>query len=263
MRIVISSEILSKFPQISVGVLVAKVEVLKSHPYVEKIKEGLSDALNAMGVKAGGVGTHPDIAVWRKIYKSEFGVDSGKYPSAIESLVKRVAGGKKMWDISSVVDLYNSVAVSTLLPMGAYDASTIKGDVILRYGKSGEIFRGLGSHAEMTVDPKHIVYADSENVLTWLWNHKDAEHCGVTEKTQYAIFFADSAYPGTSSVKKPVELLAEHLKQIGCTPIQMAVLDRNSSEMRVEISDLRQSISLGKGEVGEEIEKKINNLNLK
>ncbi|KAB8335905.1 hypothetical protein SD80_004925 [Scytonema tolypothrichoides VB-61278] len=76
--------------------------------------------------------------------------------SSVEALVRRVIGGQGLWQVSSVVDLYNCVSVLTLLSIGAYDLRKIRGDIHLRYGHNGEVFLPLSSQEVISSSLNHL-----------------------------------------------------------------------------------------------------------
>lgn len=223
----IDSAILDRYPKTRVAWMTASVEVLPSHPHVEALKEQLSSRLEELGIVDGREASHPDIARWRQVY-SDMGVKPSKYRSSIEALARRVAKGKGIWSVSSVVDCYDCISLLTMVPMGAFDWHRIEGDLEIRYGRKGEIFLPLGSDEEIEVEPEHIVYADAEKILSWLWNHRDSRLSCVGPQTRRALFVADVAFETqTTPPEEAMQLLAEHLKAIGGVPEQFGLLDVN------------------------------------
>ncbi len=217
----ISPALAGRFPDASVGWLLADVDVRPSDPYVEALKENLAANLASRGITEENLTQQPDIAAWRDVY-SAMGAKPSKYRSSLEALVRRVAKGQGLWNVSSVVDCYNCASVATFLPMGAHDTSRIDGVLTLRYGLAGEKFYPLGADAQhevVDVDPRNVVYADGEKICCWLWNHRDTRLASVQEETKEAIFLIDSAFvPHTTSIGDGLEILAAHLEKIGCKP---------------------------------------------
>ncbi len=217
MKITIAPEILKAYPGTHIGWLYAHVIVEAKNDYVEALKSELPRILQEYGLsKTEELSKHPRIANWRKIY-SAMGVKPSSYRCSLEALLRRVIKGENIWNVSSVVDCYNCVSVMTLLPMGAYDAYKLKGDLTLRYGREGEVFLPLGSGEEIPVKKSHIVYADEEKICCWLWNHRDSRLCAVTTDTKEAYFFVDAAQESDArDVEKALDLLSRHLEAIGC-----------------------------------------------
>lgn len=236
MRISVEDAILRKYPMAEIGYLVANVRVKKSDPFVEELKESLSENLARKGINATNFVAHPKLAVWRKIYKEDFQVKESTYRSSVEALLRRIVTGKGLWNICNVVDLYNCCSVLTLLPMGAYDLSKISGDIKIRYAYEGESFHGIGERSKIEAKSHHIVYADDQKVTCWLWNHKDASETAIDENTGQVIFFVDSVNSQPSNaVQEALKLLSMNLEKIGCFPIASGIIDKNSAHATVQI----------------------------
>lgn len=244
MQISISSDVLNNFPDLSIGILIAKVDVKKRSDYVERLKNDLEASEGIQMVRRyDSVSMHPTIAVWRKIYQT-FNVNPNRNLSAVESLVKRVVKGNSIWNVSDIVDLYNCISVQTIIPMGAYDMKKIHGNITLRYGVEGEPFMQVGAKEDdlpANVRSSHIVYADEKKILTWLWNYKDSSECCINLTTKYAIFFADMAQPSTlnEDVMMPISLLEYHLQKIGADVIYKTKM--NAEQFHVKLPSIHMS----------------------
>lgn len=90
------------------------------------------------------------------------GIDPTKQRPSAEALLRRVLAGKDLPLINNVVDSYNLASILTLIPMGAYDAAKIKGELGIRYSKE-ESFAGIGGVSYKTSN--EIVIADEEKLL--------------------------------------------------------------------------------------------------
>ena len=201
----------------------------KTDPFVEHLKQGLSDNLKAQGINATNFVTHPKLSVWRKIYKEDFQVKETTYRSSIEALLRRIVIGKELWNICNIVDLYNCCSILSLLPMGCYDLGKISGDIRIRYAKEGELFHGIGERLKIQTKTNHIVYADDQRLICWLWNHKDALETCIDENTKNVIFFIDSADAGKpDTMQEALTLLSMNLEKIGSYPISSGILNSNS-----------------------------------
>lgn len=216
-KIKIDDAVRREFPDARIGWLLAGVEVRESDPYVDGLKAALPDVLARHGLDDSNLASHPDVARWREAF-SAMGAKPSKYRSSLEALLRRVAKGQEMWNVSSVVDCYNCVSVATLLAMGAHDTAKIDGAITLRHGRADEKFLPLGDGGEVVdVDPRNILYADESKVCCWLWCHRDTRLASISEETKEAVFIIDSAFtPKTTDVETGIEQLAGHLEKIGC-----------------------------------------------
>lgn len=234
MKISIDQEVLKAFPDAAIGYLTAGVEVGESGEYVESLKDNLQAAMDGIGLSAGNMMEHPDVARWREVF-GKMGVKPSKYKSSLEALLRRMFKGE-LWSVSNVVDLYDCVSVQNLLPMGAHDLAKLKGDLVLRYGREGEKFLPLGTGSDVVdVDPRNIVYADGEKVLCWLWNHRDTRDAAVTNGTKRAIFMIDNAFKTEwRTIGQGLDALEGELAKIGARVETKGIIDAGRPSATIE-----------------------------
>jgi lysyl-tRNA synthetase class 2 len=215
MRLKITPGIIEKYPQVEVGWLTADITPLPMDPKVEQWKGALAAWVSSQGITSENLSSCPEVAGWRQVFGS-MGVKPSKYRCSLEALLRRVLKENSLWTVNSVVDLYNCVSVRTLFPMGAFDLEKVKGDLSLRFGREGETFSPLGKGDEERVSCEHVVYADSEKVCCWLWNHRDSRLVGLDETSRRAVFFVDRAFsPTTFTMEDALQALEENLAEIG------------------------------------------------
>lgn len=231
MKIILDEKILKKYPNTAIGYLIAEVTVKQSDLYVENLKTELRKHLEDEGINPTTFVLHPDLKVWREIYEKDFGVKAKTFRSSIEALLKRVLTGKEIWNINSIVDLYNCCSVLSLLPMGGYDLDKIMGDIQVRYGQENERFLGLGTKEETEVKSNHVVYSDQQRIFCWLWNHKDAHETCIDENSKRVIFFIDSF--DSERADKSLEMVEKHFYNVHCQPITKGVLNKSCSQVEV------------------------------
>lgn len=229
MEISIENAIVGKYPKLEIGYLAADVVVNKRDDFVENLKASLPEKLKEMGIDATNFTAHPNLSIWRKIYKEEFQVKESVHRSSLEALIRRVVAGKELWNICNVVDLYNCCSVLTLFPMGGYDLNKISGDIVIRHAKEEEPFQGIGEKQKEQAKTNHIVYADSQRLICWLWNHKDAIDTCIDENTKRVIFFIDSINPeNPCTIQSALGLLFSYLKEIGGEPFASGILNKET-----------------------------------
>lgn len=234
MQIGFEEALLNKYPTAEIGYLIADVIVRPSDPLVESLKNELLEYLMGRGINATNFVIHPHLAVWRKIYKEDFGVKESTFRSSLEALVRRVVTGKGLWNICNVVDLYNCCSVFSLLPMGGYDLSKISGDIQIRFAKEGESFLGLGERMPLKPLPSQVVYADEARLICWLWNHKDAEETCIDETTKRVIFFIDSVdLPQSELMDEALKNLSERLNQIDGRPLEQGRINNKNPFVKI------------------------------
>jgi DNA/RNA-binding domain of Phe-tRNA-synthetase-like protein len=59
-------------------------------------------------------------------------------------LLRRAVKGKGLYFINSVVDVVNYCSLKTMLPMGIFDADSVKLPIEFRPGRAGETYQGVG-----------------------------------------------------------------------------------------------------------------------
>lgn len=234
MRFRIDEKVRERYPQVEAGWLVAEIFPKPTDSRVERWKGALAEELASIGLSMDNLASHPDVTGWRQVYGS-MGVKPSKYRSSLEALLRRVLKEKSLWTVNSIVDLYNCVSIRALLPMGAFDLDKIKGDIEIRFGKSGEKFFPLGSDSQEEVLPGHVVYADSEKICTWLWNHRDSCLTGLDEGSRRAVFVVDRAFsPTTTALTAALDLLWEMLEETGARPKNRGICSAGVPEQELQ-----------------------------
>jgi DNA/RNA-binding domain of Phe-tRNA-synthetase-like protein len=179
----IQKELFDILPDLTIGMVVAK-GVDNTHPSKE-IDDLLAKAVEE--VKKNFVGDkaqeHPRIKPWRTAF-SKLGISGSKFPSSIESMARRILKGDPFPKINPLVDLYNSVSLRFLVPMGGHDLDTLEGNIHLRFTEGWEPFTPMGGGETVTVPKGELVYRDDREVLTRNWVWRQCEKDKTTEKTK-------------------------------------------------------------------------------
>lgn len=248
MLVEISKQVIEKYPLVELGYVVAKLNVKRTDDFTESLKARLLKFLNENNINEKNYSSHAQVEGWRKVYK-DFGLSHKTNRSSVEALVKRIVTGSKMFNISNVVDLYNCCSVLSFLPMGGYDLDKIKKNIYIRYGMDNDQFDPLGSDNSVKVENKHVVYADEERVICWLWNYRDSKHTCISESTKHAIFFLDSAFEMKHiSMKDAVKFFEEGLANIGAEVTSNGILSKHNPKVVISFENPIRTIE--SGEVG-------------
>ena len=183
MHFSIQKELFSLLSDLTIGMVVA-MDVDNTRPSRE-IETLLSQAIEEMKRnfivdKAQG---HPRIKPWRTAF-SKFSISGSKFPSSIESMAKRILRGDPFPRINPLVDLYNSVSLRYLVPMGGHDLNAIKGNIYLKFAEGWEPFTPMGGGETMIVPKGELVYRDDQEVLTRNWAWRQCEKDKATEETR-------------------------------------------------------------------------------
>jgi DNA/RNA-binding domain of Phe-tRNA-synthetase-like protein len=79
----------------------------------------------------------------RALYRA-LGLDPTKTRPSSEALVRRVITGRGLYRINRVVDTCNVCSMDMALPIGLYDTGEVRWPAVLRAGREGEAYAGLG-----------------------------------------------------------------------------------------------------------------------
>ncbi len=89
------------------------------------------------------VGQIPGVQDTRRLYRT-IGLDPTKTRPSSEALLRRIIKGKSLYRIHPLVDLFNSISITSKLSVGLYDQSKIVGQTVtIRIGKEGWGFDGI------------------------------------------------------------------------------------------------------------------------
>ncbi len=138
----IAPELLSKLPSLTLGCIEAKVSVV---PGSEDLNDWIAKQLEQIKVSLTPetIRQLHTVKATKDAYRT-LGKDPNRYRPAAESLMRRVANGKGLYQISNVVDILNYISIKTGYSICGYDSSLIEGEVSLGIGEEGEPYEGIG-----------------------------------------------------------------------------------------------------------------------
>ena len=217
----IAPEIFERFPGVVIGTVVAReIDNTGAHP---QLGERLRAAEAAVRAELAGtvLVEHPRILPWREAYRA-FGAKPKKYPSSIEALVRRVIKGDELPSINPLVDLYNVVSLSHLLPGGGEDIGKLEGPLELRFaGPDEPEVELLGRPQPAAPLEGEVIYTDSIGAVCRRWNWREAARTCLGPETREAILVIEALPPmGAQEVAAALDelcSLAEHHCRAGCT----------------------------------------------
>ena len=165
--------------------------------------------------------SHPHILAWREAYKN-FGLKPSKYPCSVEALLSRTLKGQDLPTINKVVDLYNAVSISYVLPVGGEDWDTLTSDLTLTFANGSEPFSIFQEGAEVITypEPGEVIWADSSGATCRAWNWRQCLRTRLTPTTQNAYFVLDRLAPlAAQDLWAAGHALADYLRtnSPGCT----------------------------------------------
>ena len=131
----------------ALGWVTARVRVREADPDTAAALAGLArDLAEELGAGPGGalpVGALPVVARTRAAFRA-LGKDPSRYRPSSEALLRRVAQGKPLFAVNSLVDANNLVSLTSRFPAGAYDLAALRGGIVLRVGRPGESYEAIG-----------------------------------------------------------------------------------------------------------------------
>jgi DNA/RNA-binding domain of Phe-tRNA-synthetase-like protein len=183
MNFSIQKELFHILPDLTIGMVVATgVDNTRSSKEIETLlSQAIEEVKNNFVVDKAQ--EHPNIKPWRAAF-SKLSISGSKFPSSIESMAKRILKGDPFPRINPLVDLYNSVSLKFLVPMGGHDLDTLKGNIYLKFAEGWEPFTPMGGGETMTVPKGELVYRDDQEVLTRNWVWRQCEKDKATEETK-------------------------------------------------------------------------------
>src|SRR3972149_508982 len=183
MRFSIQRELFDLLPDLTIGMVVAKgVDNTRLSEEIDHLLTQVTEEMKK-SFAADKAQDHPRIKPWRTAF-SKLSISGSKFPSSIESMVRRILKGDPFPRINPLVDLYNSVSLRYLVPMGGHDLNTIQGNIHLRFAEGWEPFTPMGGGETMVVPKGELVYRDDREVLTRNWVWRQCEKDKATEKTK-------------------------------------------------------------------------------
>jgi len=178
-----ASEVMEAFPNNYTGVI-ANVTLADKAALIETTRR-MMDAFDQSDAMIAAA-----VARWQAVFQ-KMGAKP-KYASSLQALKQFFDTHQKIYAISPLVDFYNAYSLCHGVPMAAYDAAHIQGDMILRLAAKDEPFVPLGApkQTEKTKNGE-IVYADGEKVMCRYWNLQDCHTTRITDDTTDVVFFFD------------------------------------------------------------------------
>lgn len=223
----LESEFLALFPDATVAIAAIRgVDNTVNDPEIWPMLE-VEIARAAESIGAGEISQHPAVAPWRAAF-AQFGVKPSKYRSSIEAMLRSAQSGR-LRSINPLVDLYNTISLRHLLPVGGEDLSKISGDVRLTRAIGDEHFQPLGADTPEPPPAGAVIYRDDEGVICSCWNWREAERTMLTPETTDAVLVIESIPPLDADAARIAidDLAALVERHLGGTAV-ISVLDRGN-----------------------------------
>jgi DNA/RNA-binding domain of Phe-tRNA-synthetase-like protein len=174
--------------------------------------------------------SHPRIAPWWRAFE-KMGISPSKFPPAIAALVKAAKKGK-LRSINPIVDYYNALSLTHVVPIGAWDLDGLdNGRFDLGFTKGGEEFRALGSTQVERVPEGEVAYFDSAEIVTRHFIWKQSEKGKITTTTKRLCILSEILPEcGGNVVQEVADDLRNGLSRLfGAEPRRMVMPDEGYS----------------------------------
>ncbi len=158
------------------------IEVVKESKELLSFKEQVVAEVQ----KAYDLDSLRDTNIFR-VYRDFFwrvGIDPTKIRPASEALVRRILAGKPIPSINTLVDAYNLASIKTEIGIAAFDRDKLEGELLLRYARAGEIFRGIGWEDSKGLQGGEIVASDTRKLVA-IYPYRDADDSKITLQTKH------------------------------------------------------------------------------
>jgi DNA/RNA-binding domain of Phe-tRNA-synthetase-like protein len=224
----VTDDIFEAFPDVVLGIVIARGidnsgedgEVLATlRREEERVRRELA------GIQ---VSEHPHVAPWREAYRA-FGAKPKDYPSSIENLIRRVLKGQTLRPINTLVDLYNTISLRYLIPVGGEDLSVSEGDLLLtRAGHNEPPVLLLGEPEPRAPRPGEVIYKDDRGAICRRWNWKEADRTKLTPATRHAFLAVEGLPPvGRDVVDQAAQELARLIRTHCGGEVRAELIDRS------------------------------------
>jgi DNA/RNA-binding domain of Phe-tRNA-synthetase-like protein len=214
MELTIAPDLLAAFPDLRIGVLIARgIDNTGTHAALQELMRADEAALRARFTTETLV-QHPFIVAWREAYRA-FGTKPNEFRPTAEALLRRVLRGDPLPTISPAVDAYLAIETEFLLPIGGYDLAQVQREITLRFSAGGETFVPIGGAAPETTYAGEVIYADASRVLTRRWNYRDCDAAKITATSTDIILVCEATGPNipTTQVQDCMAQLATYLQR--------------------------------------------------
>ncbi len=131
-----------------------------------------------------------EVSSWRDAFLS-FGVKQRVARSSLESLLRRCEKGLPRIDL--ITDIYNSVSITHLTPIGGENFDQYSGIPTLKFAEGNEIFE-IATEGSVTNEPPEkgeIIWADDLGATCRRWNWRQCMRTRLDVNTKNALFIFD------------------------------------------------------------------------
>lgn len=127
--------------KLALGVLQAAIEVTG---HDRALWQEINDCVSRLtGTALESIGAMTPVRALRSTYKA-LGTDPSRYRGSNEALLRRIAQGKGLYKVNTVVDINNLVSLESQRSVASYDRAKLGDRIVFRCGNEGESYEGIG-----------------------------------------------------------------------------------------------------------------------
>ena len=231
MAIKIDQEVWKHYPHLKVGVLIARGvdNQAESDEVLKHLRQAEADAKKQYAEM--DLGSMPKLVDWREAYRS-FGYKPSSTRCSAEALLRRAVKDKQLPDISSLVNLYNSISLKYTLPAGADDLDSVEGRVRLTIAKGDEPFVAIGAEEPEMALKGEVIYRDDKEVTCKAWNWRECDKTKITKETKNATVVIEGLeHTSLGEMAKALKELKGLIEKYCGGEFEMYLLDAEHREM--------------------------------
>jgi len=232
LKLVVSEEIFAKFSGAVIGiVLVRGIDNSGASEELTQLIRNQEEKIRA-GFNIETLSENPKIASWREAYRA-FGAKPKKHRCSAENLYRMILEGENLRGINKLVDAYNLVSITHLIPAGGDDTDKVEGDIRLKFAEGNERFVELNAREGEAKAPEkgEVVYVDDKDVLCRRWNWRECDKTKMTSETRNAVLVVEGLPPfSRDDVLAVANELASLVKRFCGGETRALVLDKEAIE---------------------------------
>lgn len=194
MKFTVADEIFKKYPDLNIGLLVAKG--INNKGKDQEVLEMIANEI--ISIKQNHVkenlSQNPKIEAWRRAF-SEFGAKPKNYKCSVENLYRMILDDIELKSINRIVDIYNYISLKYMIPAGGDDIDKIEGDITLKIANGDEKFVQLNTDEVKHPKEGEVIYSDDKEVLCRRWNWRECDKSKMTEDTENVALVVEGLSP--------------------------------------------------------------------
>jgi DNA/RNA-binding domain of Phe-tRNA-synthetase-like protein len=209
--LVIDEEIRESFPDLNAKtVVVDGVHIERSKSELEEFKQSVFAEIKRK-YDIEGLKNDEKMRKYRDFFW-KIDIDPTKIRPASEALIRRILQENPIPKINTAVDAYNLASVMSGVPIAAFDADTVVGNLHMRFSK-GELFLGIGMEKPKLLKGGEIVVSDDRKLVA-VYPYRDSEDTKITLKTKKIILMS-CGVPGISDkdLEQALDYAREYIRK--------------------------------------------------